>query len=71
MGTPGGAKGSGKGGSAGASNADLQDDEDLMARKAMLRHNFDRWKKKRKPPSALIAYEKSPNPPINWTRGKG
>jgi hypothetical protein len=57
----------GKGGSAGATNADLQDDEDLMAR----RLNFDNWKSKRKKSklveSQMISYDKSPNPPIKRT----
>ena len=59
MGGGGGAKG-GKGGSAGqATNADLQSDEDIMAR----RLNFSNWKRKKRP-NQMIDYVKSPNPPV-------
>lgn len=58
----GGPKGPSKGGSAGqASNADLQDDEDLMARKLNRRVVFDKWKSKRRP-NRMIDYINSPKP---------
>jgi len=60
-----GGKGAAKGGSTGkASNAALQDDEDLMARRRAL---FNKWKgtqkaKKSVHPAHLIDYVNSPAP---------
>ena len=49
-----------KGGSTGqASNAALQDDEDIMARRRAL---FGKWKQK-KIPNQMIGYVNSPTPP--------
>jgi len=62
----GGGKGSSKGGSSGhASNAALQDDEDIMARRKVL---FGKWKASRKDkrpthPNHMIDYAQSPEPP--------
>lgn len=64
MATTGG-KGSAKGGSSGhASNADLQDDEDVMARRRL---TFGKWKSNRHPKNMVINYVNSPTPP---RRGK-
>jgi hypothetical protein len=59
-------KGGGKGGSSGqASNADLQDDEDVMNRMWRGKH-FRDWAKMRRGtarPGMPINYDKSPMPP--------
>lgn len=61
-----GSGGKGKGGSTGqASNADLQDDEDVMDR-LYRKKIFGDWKKTRRPRDQhgpLIVYDKSPAPP--------
>lgn len=62
---PGASKG-GKGGTSGqASNADLQDDEDVMNR-LYRKKIFGDWKELRTPKrqhGPLIVYDKSPDPP--------
>ena len=62
----GAGKGGGKGGSTGqASNADLQDDEDVMNRMWRGKH-FREWAKKKKDMARSgmpIHYDKSPVPP--------
>ena len=59
----GGAKSGGKGGSSHASNAALDDNEDLLPRR---RAQFDKWKRK-KTTNQMISYDKSPSPPIKRT----